>query len=203
MKRFLLISFVTILTFSDTLGQSVAREWNEVNLNAVRNDFAQPTLTARNLWHVSAAMYDAWAIYDENARPYLTGNQVHNFSSTLDVFFPNDSIEESRNKAISYAVYRVLTSRFKNSPSSVVTKEKLDFLMTKLGYDIDYTSNDYQNGNAAALGNPLVSSFVNVDADCSQSFINESNIGLIHHCPGILGFSTNRLTIFVINEVKK
>ncbi len=152
---------------------SIARLWNEVLLSSIRGDFARPTVHARNLFHTSIAMYDAWAIYDENARPYLTGNQVHNFSSTLDVFFPNESIEESRNKAISYAVYRVLTSRFKNSPSSAVTKEKLDFLMTKLGYDIDYTSNDYQNGNAAALGNYIGETIIKYGLKDNSNEIND------------------------------
>jgi hypothetical protein len=40
---------------------SVARMWNEVLLEGIRNDFARPTVHARNLWHSSAAMYDAWA----------------------------------------------------------------------------------------------------------------------------------------------
>ena len=41
---------------------SVARLWNEVLLYSIRNDLARPTVHARNLFHVSAAMYDAWAI---------------------------------------------------------------------------------------------------------------------------------------------
>lgn len=45
------------------LEHSVARQWNEELLNAIRNDFARPTIHARNLYHVSAAMWDAWAAY--------------------------------------------------------------------------------------------------------------------------------------------
>ena len=47
-------------------GISVARQWNEVLLEAIRNDFARPTVHARNLCHVSAAMYDAWARWTTN-----------------------------------------------------------------------------------------------------------------------------------------
>ena len=38
-------------------GQSVARQWNEVMLEAIRHDFARPTVHARNLFHVSVAMW--------------------------------------------------------------------------------------------------------------------------------------------------
>ena len=46
---------------------SVARIWNEVLLEGIRNDYARPTVHARNLWHSSAAMYDAWAAFDPQA----------------------------------------------------------------------------------------------------------------------------------------
>ena len=45
-------------------GQSVARQWNDELLEAIRNDFARPTVHARNLYHVAVAMWDAWAAYD-------------------------------------------------------------------------------------------------------------------------------------------
>ena len=53
---------------------SVARQWNEVLLEAIRNDFARPTVHARNLFHVSMAMYDAWAVYDDYARDFPRKN---------------------------------------------------------------------------------------------------------------------------------
>ena len=47
--------------------KSISRLWNEILLDAIRGDFARPTLHARNLFHTSVAMYDAWAIYDKYA----------------------------------------------------------------------------------------------------------------------------------------
>ncbi len=44
--------------------KSVARLWNEALLDAIRRDFPAPTVHARNLYHVSAVMWDAWAAYD-------------------------------------------------------------------------------------------------------------------------------------------
>ena len=41
--------------------QSVARQWDEETLAAIRRDNPRPPVHARNLFHVSVAMYDAWA----------------------------------------------------------------------------------------------------------------------------------------------
>ena len=132
---------------------SVARLWNEALLAAIRKDFARPTVHARNLFHSSVAMYDAWAVYDEVATPYLVGNNVHGFSSNLENFTSTESISNSQNKAISYAMYRLLTHRFQNSPNTVETQLKFDYLMEQLGYDTNITSTDYQSGDPAAFGN--------------------------------------------------
>ena len=35
-----------------------ARQWNELLLDSIRNDFARPTVHARNLYHISCAMWD-------------------------------------------------------------------------------------------------------------------------------------------------
>ena len=48
---------------------TIAREWNEALLESIRNDFARPVVHARNLFHVSAAMYDAWAIHNNEGSP--------------------------------------------------------------------------------------------------------------------------------------
>ena len=46
---------------------SVARRWNEALLDAIRRALPAPTVHARNLYHTSAAMWDAWAAYDSTA----------------------------------------------------------------------------------------------------------------------------------------
>ena len=132
---------------------SIARLWNEVLLDAIRKDFARPTVHARNLFHSSVAMYDIWAIYNAVAVPYLMGNEVHGFSSDLESFTPLEENEASNKKAISYAMYRLIKHRFQNSPGQAETQERMDYLMNKLNYPINYMSTDYQSGNAADLGN--------------------------------------------------
>ncbi|MFM2394358.1 MAG: hypothetical protein RLZZ546_2340, partial [Bacteroidota bacterium] len=44
-------------------GHSIARQWNELMLLSIKSDLARPTVHARNLFHTSAAMYDAWAVF--------------------------------------------------------------------------------------------------------------------------------------------
>ncbi|MDH3730199.1 MAG: hypothetical protein OES13_03575, partial [Acidimicrobiia bacterium] len=39
-------------------GKSMARLWNERILEAIRRDFPAPTVHSRNLFHLSAAMWD-------------------------------------------------------------------------------------------------------------------------------------------------
>ena len=152
---------VDIVIFETPDNVSIARLWNEALLEAIRKDFARPTVHARNLFHSSVAMYDIWAIYDkienpgngQHAVPYMVGNTVHGFTSTLQNFTPLEGNIVSINKAVSYAMYRLLTHRFQNSPGVFQTQQRFDFLMDQLGYTTGVTSTDYTTGNAAELGN--------------------------------------------------
>lgn len=140
---------------------SIARLWNEVLLEAIRGDFARPTVHARNLFHASVSMYDIWAVYDDVASPYLIGNTVNGFSSTLESFTPDEDIDTAISKSISYSMYRLLSHRFQNSPSVVSAQAKLDLLMDRLGYDTNITSIEYQDGDAAAFGNYVAQTIIN------------------------------------------
>ncbi|WP_417291637.1 FG-GAP-like repeat-containing protein [Corallibacter sp.] len=149
---------------------SIARLWNEALLEAIRKDFARPTVHARNLFHSSVVMYDIWAIYDgilahpspqSHARPYFVGNEIHGFNSSLLPFVPQEGFINSNNEAISYAMYRLLSHRFQNSPGAFETQQRFDYLMDELGYDINYTSSNYQSGNAADLGNYVAQLMIN------------------------------------------
>jgi hypothetical protein len=141
---------------------SVARLWNEVLLEAIRKDFARPTIHARNLFHTSIAMYDIWAIYNDAAKPYLIGNTVNNFSTELLEFSPLENIEESQMKAMSYAMYRLLSYRFQNSPNVEESQALFDLIMEQLGYETTFAvSTLYQFGNAAALGNYVAETIIN------------------------------------------
>ena len=63
---------------------SVAREWNEILLEAIRNDFARPTVHARNLYHHSIITYDAWAVYQPSQETYLIGDTLDTYISIFE-----------------------------------------------------------------------------------------------------------------------
>ncbi|MCB9848955.1 MAG: hypothetical protein H6814_11130 [Phycisphaeraceae bacterium] len=106
--------------------RSVAQIWNERLLDAIRINFPHPPLHARNLWHSSLAMWDAWAAYDPDASGYLF-NEKHTAVDT----------QAAREEAISYAVYNLLASRFTNTIGSDITLAALRQQMIDLGYDPD------------------------------------------------------------------
>lgn len=159
-------------------GNSIARIWNEALLEAIRGDYARPTVHARNLFHISVAMYDAWAAYDEVAKPYFLGNNVNGFTTELLEFIPVESIEESRRKAISYAVYRLISHRFAHSPGVEETMDRINLIMSQLGYNPNFqTGIHYEFGNAAALGNYIAQKIIeygNLDGSREQSDYNNA-----------------------------
>lgn len=140
---------------------SIARLWNEILLNAIRLDYARPTIHARNLFHASVLMYDIWAIYHETASPYLMGNTVHGYSNILQDFTPNAPPDVSIPEAISYAMYRLMSHRFEQSPGFETTNTLLQIVMNQLGYDTSITDTDYLNGDAASLGNYVAETIIN------------------------------------------
>ncbi len=142
--------------------ESVARQWNEAMLFSIRRDFARPTVHARNLFHVSAAMYDAWAAYDTIAEPYLLGKTVGNFTCPFDGMPAPADVKAAREEAISYAAYRILKHRFQNAPPANVAtiQNNLDNLMLSLEFNPGITTTDYSTGSAAALGNYIAQYYI-------------------------------------------
>jgi len=140
--------------------ESVAREWSEVLLTGIRNDFARPTVHARNLFHVSSAMYDAWAVFDETSTPYLLGQEVEGFQCSFDGFTPAAEMEIAREEAISHAAYRLILYRFRLSPGVLDTEDSANALLAELGFDNGDASLDYADGSAAALGNYIADCYI-------------------------------------------
>ncbi len=121
-------------------GWSVARVWNEELLDAIRIDTPRPTVHARNLFHTSIAMYDAWAAYDGGATGYLSNEAA----TAAD-------IEAAQNEAVSFAAYRILSERFEHSPGAATSLASFDELMDCLGYDTSFVST--VGSSPAAIGN--------------------------------------------------
>jgi hypothetical protein len=104
--------------------KSAARRWDEQILASIRRDLPRPTVHARNLFHVSAAMWDAWAAYDSVAK----GVFVKEKQTAGDV-------GAARAEAISYAAYRVLVDRYTHAVGGPIDLACYRAVMTAMGYD--------------------------------------------------------------------
>ena len=135
---------------------SVARLWNELLLEAIRNDYARPTIHARNLFHVSAAMYDAWAAFDQTADNYY----IPKYQDIINSVANDDEKKAAQEEALSYAVYRLIKYRFRSSPAAVKILPLCDSLFIELGLDTQNTSVDFSNGSPAALGNYIAKTII-------------------------------------------
>ena len=156
---------------------SVARLWNEVLLFSIRNDLARPTVHARNLFHVSAAMYDAWSIVNDKGSTYLIGNSLNGFTSEFDGFVNEDTNYINDINSISYAAYRLIVHRFNNSPGSDRIIAKANSLMNILGLDINFLESDGYESNSSSLGNFIAEQYIQyglLDGSNEQSdYINQ------------------------------
>ena len=162
---FLMLGTPAAVTAQTPETHSVARLWNEALLQSIREDFARPTVHARNLFHSSVLMWDTWAAYDAVAQPYMLGGTLHGFTCAYEGVTAPPDIRAAREEALSYAVYRLLNHRFDLSPGRDAAHARYDRLMQDLGYDPAYIDTDYTNGVPAALGNYL--------ADCMITYGHE------------------------------
>jgi hypothetical protein len=135
---------------ADMTRQSVARWWNEALLDGIRRDTPNPPVHARNLYHLSAALWDAfWA--------YETGG----WSTAAPMFHrenpPLPAAEAARvaaqREAMSHAAQRIILARFAKSPGASSTQEGARWLMKSLGYDPANTST--AGDSPAAVGNRI------------------------------------------------
>lgn len=139
----------TLISPYEPATEDIAQEWNTL-LRAVFFEVDQgPTVEARNFFHFSAAMFDAWAAYDETATGYFTGSRLkqpaHRHSPA------------NRAEALSHAVYEIAIDRFgalASLPSGNPARtafEALEAKMERHGYlDDDYATDARDVGRAIA-----------------------------------------------------
>jgi hypothetical protein len=166
-------------TRTDLHGESIARVWDEAILDAIRRDLPAPTTHARNLFDVSAAMWDAWAAYEPKADGYFVTDK----RTAPDV-------EAAREAAMSYAAYRVLLWRYSYGANVRVTFDELARTMRSLCYRLDFTST--KGASPAALGNRIAAAVIrHGKSDGSierRHYVDESyvpvNVPLVVNQPG-------------------
>ena len=146
---------------------SVARRWNEVLLQAIRNDYARPTVHARNLFHFAAAIYDAWTLYDTVATPWLYGKERSGYYCRTDTIETVTNLNAARNEAISHAAWTLIRHRFQQSPGTAQTLRDANTLIEFLGFNIE--EDDIGAGSPAALGRLIGNCYIEF------GFADESN----------------------------
>lgn len=131
----------------DTSTHSVARIWDDAILDAIRRDLPRPTVHARNLFHMSAGMWDAWAAYDPVAQGYF-----------VDEDHTAGDVQAAREEAISYAAYRILTHRYGPATGGEESLAQFDATMAGLCYPATLTTTT--GDTPAALGNRIAAAVI-------------------------------------------
>ena len=131
---------------------SVARVWNEVNLEAIRVDFPAPTVHARNLFHLSAAMWDAWAAYEPAAAGYLVTDEHE-----------ADDVGAARRIAISQAASTILRERYSDTSGTEETLEQVDEALDHLCLPVS-DDDDPEAVEASELGDSIAAAYLGLGA---------------------------------------
>jgi len=126
---------------------SVARRWDEALLDAIRRALPNPPVHARNLFHTSVAMWDAWAAYDPTASGYIVKEKL-----------TASNVTAARNEAMSYAAYRLLSSRFIKAVGADQSLSEFADVMDGLCLPITVTTTD--GTTPAALGNRIAAAVI-------------------------------------------
>jgi hypothetical protein len=160
LRLMIVLLIMTIHHHNAQCQHSIARIWNEVHLECIRNAYAKPTVHARHLHHMGVVMYDAWAAYDSVARPYMLGRTVGGYYTPFDCLPPvnPDEIDAARDMAINHAAYTYLMDRY--TIPAEVPPNNINYLIeliygtcVELGYNPNNVGTDYQSGDPAQLGN--------------------------------------------------
>ena len=122
--------------------RSIARRWNEQIIGAIRRDIPRPGVHSRNLYHLSVAMWDAWAAYDSTADGVVSTERIN-----------SANVADDRDVAISYAAYRLLHHRYATAIGGPVSEVCFDDFMGVLG--LDPTDTHTSGDDAIAVGNRI------------------------------------------------
>ena len=124
----------------------VARRWVEQNLDAIRRTLPQPGVHARNLYHLSVTLFDAYSASSQRFDPLVWEGVTE----------PVVSVAE-RDGIMSYAAHTLLTHRYRNEIGGELTLSCLDDTLRDLGFDPD--SDDAVAVRGRAIGQAVISRF--------------------------------------------
>lgn len=124
----------------------VARRWIEQNLQAIRRAIPEPGVHARNLYHVSLALFEVLA---------ASSTRIDTLILPMDPDLVLTSKE--RDSALSYAAHTVLTHRYKQSVGGAHTLACLDATLRDL--DLDPLATDPIALWGRAVGDAVIKRF--------------------------------------------
>ncbi len=118
--------FVVTTPQTDVADFNYARVWSQALEDAIIASGPRPTVVSRQLFLVSSAMYDAFAVYDDVATPSVLAPSLRRPAAERNNF--------NKNAAVSYANYHALTALF---PDYAEATGAFADLMTEQGYSLD------------------------------------------------------------------
>jgi len=136
-NRMRMAAFALLLWPVTGVADTIAVEWDNAALQAIRASHPGPPQVARMLAMTHTCMYDAWAAYDPVASGTRLGAKLRRPAV--------EATSANKRKAISYAAYRCLADLFPRQLSF------LDKEMSRLGYDPGDNSKD--PATPAGIGN--------------------------------------------------
>ncbi len=152
----------------DVATHSVARWWNEFLLEAIRKDFPDPTKHSRNLYHVSAAMWDAFWAYESDgwarAKPMF-------HRETVELIASESERLQAQREAISHAAFTVLRHRYLESPGEERSQAGFVWLMEQFGFDPDDRSTE--GPSPAAVGNRIGLAVLRINYEDGSNELNQ------------------------------
>lgn len=147
------------------LESSIVIQWNEQALEAIRTGNPVPTVITRSLHLVHAAMYDAWAAYDESAAgAYFNPHKRH-------ALHRRTTAEALVEQAVSSAAFHILIELF---PSHTCNFEAL---LKDLGHN--FCSPGYQLGREAAF--TVLSARKNDGSNAHNNFADTTDYMPVNH----------------------
>lgn len=139
---------VEVKVTADLASRSLARWWNEALLDGIRRDRPNPPVHARNLYHLSAALWDAFWAYEPDA-----WRAVQPAFRRETGRWGAGERESAQQRAMSHAAYRILSTRFGASPGAARTLLGARWLMELAGFDATDTTTT--GDSPAAIGNRI------------------------------------------------
>ena len=140
----------TLNVTADLAAKSTARWWNEALLDAIRLDTPNPPVHARNLFHLSAAFWDAFHAYERDG--WAARHEVFHRESVNNLPATEPARLAAQREAMSFAAYTVLRARFARGPGAAATTAGLRWLMQRHGFSADPDATDNLSASPAAVG---------------------------------------------------